>query len=56
MKMNDFKKEIIPVAIYIAITLFVPLFSGVLNVDDTKTFAFIALYLSLSNLVNKENR
>lgn len=54
--MNDFKKEILPLAIYIVIILFVPLISGVLNVSITKTFALIALYLSLSNLVNKENR
>lgn len=56
MNMNDFKKEILPLAIYTAIILFVPLISGVLNTDATKTFVFIALYLSLSNLVNKENR
>ena len=56
MKMDDFKKEIIPLAIYIAIILFVPLISGVLNADVTKTISLIALYLSLSNLVNKENR
>lgn len=53
--MNEFKKEIIPLAIYIAIIMFVPLISVVLNIDSTKTFALIALYLSLSNLVNKEN-
>lgn len=54
--MNDFKKEIIPLAIYTAIVLFVPLISAVLNTDATKTIAFTALYLSLSNLVNKESK
>ena len=54
--MNDFKKEILPLAIYTVIVLFVPLISGVLNIDATETFVFISLYLSLSNLVNKENR
>lgn len=55
MNMNDFKKEILPLAIYTVIALFVPLISGVLNIDATKTFALMALYISLSNLVNKEN-
>ena len=56
MKMNDFKKEIIPLAIYIAIVLFLTLISGILNTDATRAFALTALYLSLSNLVNKESR
>lgn len=54
--MNDFKKEILPSVIYIVIVLLVPFISVFLNVDATKTIAFIALYLSLSNLVNKENK
>lgn len=54
--MNDFKNETITFAIYIFILLLVPFISVFLNVDATKTIAFIALYLSLSNLVKKENK
>lgn len=54
--MNEFKKEILPLTIYIVIILFASLISVVLDIDVTKMIAPIALYLSLSNLVNKENR
>lgn len=54
--MNYFKKEIIPLAIYIVIIVFLSFISEVLDVGVTEMIAPTALYLSLSNLVNKENR